>query len=385
MNKLLVIARHEIKVRFFSKVIAFNLLILLAVVSITPWLPSLIDSHKALPLGIYATDGVAITDTRPFQESLAKAAESQGLNIAFIIGGDLAELKAVSDKEKFQFAIGVTPTNFTITQFDSNAPQLLAFLNTYSQAIATNEYLVSKGLNLQDFTAYVKSHSAAVDLQLKKSKELTQEQYFTAMILTLLLFTLIVLASTHLVMGVVEEKSSHVMEIILYSVRPRELLLGKLAGISLFIFLQFLLLISVGYTSASFAGTVAKAHLSLASAGTVLLWFPPAFIFFAILFAALGARTSRVEEIGAVQAPLMFLVTGSLYASIFSINDPHADWVQIATYIPPVSFFMESTRTLLGTNTGSEGVISWAIAVAATILVAAVGVKTFEKKVFATN
>jgi ABC-2 type transport system permease protein len=175
------------------------------------------------------------------------------------------------------------------------------------------------------------------------------------------------------------------MEIILYSIRPRQLLMGKLAGISTFIFLQFLLLIGVGYTSASFAGAVEKAHLTLGSAATVLLWFPPAFLFFAILYAALGARTSRTEEIGAVQAPLMFLTTASLYASVFSVNTPHAQWVQVMTYIPPFSFFMESGRTLLGTSSGAEEIISWLIAVGATALVALIGMKSFEKRVFSSK
>jgi ABC-2 type transport system permease protein len=385
MNKILVIARHEIKVRFFSKVIAFNLLILLAIVSVTPWIPKLIDNNKAISIGIYMEESVDTSEYGKLQESIISAGKSQDINLAFVLGDSKKQLKADSDVKNLPLAIGVTGNNFNIVQFDNSQPRVLAFLNVYSRAIASNEYLSAKGLSVADFESYLGAHSAKTDLQLKKASELTSEQYFTSMILSLLLFTLIVLASTHLVMGVVEEKSSHVMEIILYSIRPRQLLMGKLAGISTFIFLQFLLLIGVGYTSASFAGAVEKAHLTLGSAATVLLWFPPAFLFFAILYAALGARTSRTEEIGAVQAPLMFLTTASLYASVFSVNTPHAQWVQVMTYIPPFSFFMESGRTLLGTSSGAEEIISWLIAVGATALVALIGMKSFEKRVFSSK
>lgn len=385
MNRILVIARHEIKLRFFSKAIAFNLLILLAIVSVTPWIPKLIDSNKAISIGIYMQERIDKESYTKLQRSIISAGKSQAIDLSFVLGDSLNQLKSESKAQNLSLAIGVTGDNFNIAQFDTSQPQVLAFLNIYSRAIASNEYLSAKGLSIADFESYIATYSAKTDLYLKQAKELTSEQYFTSMILNLLLFTLIVLASTHLVMGVVEEKSSHVMEIILYAVRPRQLLMGKLVGISTFIFLQFLLLIGVGYTSASFAGAIEKAHLSLASAATVLLWFPPAFLFFAILYAALGARTSRTEEIGAVQAPLMFLTTASLYASVFSVNTPNAQWVQIMTYIPPFSFFMESGRTLLATSTASEQIISWLIAVAATVLVAVLGIKTFEKRVFATK
>jgi ABC-2 type transport system permease protein len=291
-------------------------------------------------------------------------------------------LKSQRPIEDFPIILKLTPRNYSIISLEKGNLQLLAFLKSYSQALVTGEYLELQGLSVTDFQSYLLTHGATVDSQLEDGDELTEEQYFTAMILSLLLFTLIILASTHLVMGVVEEKSSHVMEIILYSVKARQLLLGKLTGISFFIFLQFLLLISAGYLSASYAGVAAKADLSLSSALIVLLWFPPAFLFFAVAYSAIGARTSRIEDLGSVQAPLMILVSASLYSSVFAVNTPHAQWVEILTYIPPFSFFIESSRTLLGISSGAEQVTSWLIAIGATIAVAVIGVRTFEKRVF---
>jgi ABC-type Na+ efflux pump permease subunit len=98
--------------------------------------------------------------------------------------------------------------------------------------------------------------------------------------------------------------------------------LGKLTGISVFIFLQFLVLIVAGYISTS------------------------------------------------------------LYASIFAINSPDAQWVKILTYLPPFSFFLESSRTLLGISNVREELFSWAVAIFATLLVAVLGIRSFEKRVF---
>ncbi len=382
MGKQLTIARHEIKVRFFSKLIAFNLIILLAVVSITPWIPRVINSDKPISVGIYPASTIQKSEMTLLQQSLEATAKSQGLSVQFVNGVSISELKKGKAGKKVPIILGVYESNYSITSLEKGNIQLLAFLTNYSQVLASNEYIVRNGLNPGEYQRFIVNHRASVISDLGKADKLTDEQYFASMILNLLLFTLIVLASSHLVMGVVEEKSSHVMEIILYAIKPRQLLIGKLAGISAFVFLQFMLLILIGYISASFAGMAGQAHLTLESAFTVLIWFPPAFIFFAITYSAVGARTSRIEDLGAVQAPLMILVSASLYASIFAINSPNAQWVKILAYLPPFSFFIESSRTLLGISDGGEEFLSWIVAIFATLLAGILGVRSFEKRVF---
>ena len=382
MGKQLTVARHEIKVRFFSKLIAFNLFILLAVVSITPWIPRVIKSDKPISVGIYSLPSVQKSEMNLLQHSLAATAKIQGFTLKFVNGASLAELKKGKADKKVPIILGVNESNYSITSVEKGNLQLLAFLSNYSQVLASNEYIVRNGLNPGEYQRFIDKHRALVISDFRKAENLTDEQYFASMILNLLLFTLIVLASSHLVMGVVEEKSSHVMEIILYAIKPRQLLIGKLIGISAFIFLQFFLLIAIGYISASYAGMAGQAHLTIGSALTVLIWFPPAFLFFAITYSAVGARTSRIEDIGAVQAPLMILVSASLYASIFAINSPDAQWVKVLAYLPPFSFFIESSRTLLGISTGGEEFVSWIVAIFATFLVGVLGVRSFEKRVF---
>jgi ABC-type Na+ efflux pump permease subunit len=382
MGKQLTIARHEIKVRFLSKLIALNLLILLAVVSITPWIPKIINSDRPISIGIYSESKVLESEVNLLQNSLAASAKNQGFTLKFVQGVSLSELKKGKEGNKVSIILGVTQSNYSVTSIEKGYFQLLSFLTYYSQFLASNEYIVRKGLDPIEYQRFIADHRASVVSDLEKGDGLTDEQYFASMILNLLLFTLIVLASSHLVMGVVEEKSSHVMEIILHAIKPRQLLLGKLTGISVFIFLQFLILIMAGYISASYAGTAGRAHLTFSSALTVLMWFPPAFLFFAITYSAVGARTSRIEDIGAVQAPLMILVSASLYASIFAINSPDAQWVKILTYLPPFSFFLESSRTLLGISNVREELFSWVVAIFSTLLVAVLGIRSFEKRVF---
>lgn len=382
MAKLLTIARHEVSSRFFSKVIALNLLILVAIVSITPWIPKILEGESNVRLGIYSEATISPESLATLKQSLNRSAQSQGFSLDFVEGSSLSEIASREKDENFTLAIGINDSNYSIKSFNNRDSQTLAFLQNYSQALATKNFLQNKGLSVDEFERFLANNPVLSIEELREEEKVSEERYFTALILNLLLFTLIVLASSHLVMGVVEEKSSRVMEILLYSIKPRELIIGKLLGISAFISLQFGFLLAVGFTSSSLAGVAEKADLSIASVLTVLLWFPPAFLFFAISYSAIGARISKVEELGAVQAPLMILVSASLYSSIFAIGTPDAQWVEILTYIPPFSFFIESSRSLLSLSSTTEEIVSWLIAMAATSLVAWVGIRSFERRVF---
>lgn len=380
--KLLTIASHEVRSRFFSKVIAFNLLILVAVVSITPWIPKILEGESNVRLGIFSESTITTENLATLKQSLNQSARIQGFSIEFIQGNSLSDIISKEKNEHFTLAIGVNDSNFSIKSFNNRDSQTLAFLQNFSQALATKNFLQVKGVSVNEFESFLAENRVLSIEELREEENVSEESYFTALILNLLLFTLILLASSHLVMGVVEEKSSRVMEIILYSIKPRELIIGKLLGISAFISLQFGFLLAVGFTSSSFAGVAEKADLTLGNISTLLLWFPPAFLFFAISYSAIGARISKVEELGAVQAPLMILVSASLYSSIFAIGTPDAQWVEILTYIPPFSFFIESSRSLLSLSSTTEEIASWLIAMAATTLVAWVGIRSFERRVF---
>jgi len=102
--------------------------------------------------------------------------------------------------------------------------------------------------------------------------------------------------------GVLEEKSSRVVKVILSAVRPRELLAGKVIGIGLLGLGQF--------AAVALAGTIAAIavgrHLPPSTPGAIALiavWFLPGYAFYCYAFAAAGAASSRQAEAPAVAAP----------------------------------------------------------------------------------
>ncbi len=111
-----------------------------------------------------------------------------------------------------------------------------------------------------------------------------------------LLFLTIYLYGYWIANGVVEEKSSRVVEIVLSTVRPWQLLAGKVIGIGLLGLGQLVVLGGLGLAAALVAG-LELPPATFGAAGAVLLWFVLGFAFYSCLFAVAGSLVSKQEDV----------------------------------------------------------------------------------------
>lgn len=149
-------------------------------------------------------------------------------------------------------------------------------------------------------------------------------------------------------LGVVEEKSSRVVELLLATLRPWQLLAGKVIGIGLLGLGQLVLTGVVGITAAVATGAVDVPSGILGVAGQVLVWFLLGFAFYACLFAALASLVSRQEEIQNVTTPLSVLLLGSFFLAIAALNSPDTMLVRVASIVPPFSTMVMPIRWAAG-------------------------------------
>lgn len=133
--------------------------------------------------------------------------------------------------------------------------------------------------------------------------------------------------------GVVEEKSSRVVEIILSTTTPRRLLAGKVLGVGLLSLGQLLVVILAGLAAAVPTGIVDLPHATPGVAGLLALWFVLGYALFACAFAAVGALVSRQEDLASAQLPLM-LVLGIGYVVSIGISDPSSPLAVALTFVP---------------------------------------------------
>jgi len=138
-------------------------------------------------------------------------------------------------------------------------------------------------------------------------------------------------------MGVVEEKTSRVVEVLLATIRPWQLLLGKVLGIGAAGLLQMVVLGAVGLGVGTATGVVTLSGTAVSVFLGSLGWFLLGFLFFAVLYAAAGSLVSRQEELNAVTTPMTLLILLPFFVAIYSAQSPGGGLARTLAWIPPFS------------------------------------------------
>jgi ABC-2 type transport system permease protein len=168
-------------------------------------------------------------------------------------------------------------------------------------------------------------------------------------------------------MGVVEEKSSRVVELLLATVRPWQLMAGKVVGIGLVGLLQVLVVGIAGVVAGQLTGSLdISISTSVGIVAWLVVWFVLGFTLYALVFAGLGALVSRQEDVGGVIAPVtMLLVVGYVIGISVLPSSPGNTVVGLLSLVPVFSPTMMPMRLAMGAVPLWQTLLSLALAVGA--------------------
>jgi ABC-2 type transport system permease protein len=185
--------------------------------------------------------------------------------------------------------------------------------------------------------------------------------------------------------GVVEEKASRVIEVLLATVRPSQLLRGKIFGIGLLGLGQLLLIGIVGLVTSMAVGRLEFPSGALATVGLVLFWFVLGFFFYATLFAVAGSIVTRQEDLQTTMTPLTLLIVASFFVGISATSNPSSTLATVASLLPFSSPLVMPTRIALGEATPWEVVLSIAISIGSTALLIPIATKVYSRALLQTG
>jgi ABC-2 type transport system permease protein len=166
--------------------------------------------------------------------------------------------------------------------------------------------------------------------------------------------------------GVVEEKSTRVVEVLLGAIRARHLMAGKVVGIGLLGLLQLTFIGGTAVAISLVAGSLKVPGDAIWIVFVALGWFAMGFAFYASLFAVAGSLVSRMEELQNAIVPLNMLILGSFLVSIAAANDPTSAVARVASIVPFSSALAMPPRIALGAATLPEVLLSIGLLVGAT-------------------
>lgn len=379
MNKIGLIIKREYLRRVSKK--SFLLLTLLtpflfaALVFVPLWLSTIKGSD---------TKQIAIFDTTGKYAPLFKSTEEY----KFITeeSKSLEDYKNNPDKEIFAFLnitddLLKTPTAATLYS-DKQIP--LGLKNTIDRTLS--DFLKDEKLasyNIDNLKQIIEESKINFNIKTIKwdndgSEKSTSAEVASVlgMVLTFIIYMFIIMYGNMVMQGVMEEKNNRIIEVMISSVKPFDLMMGKIIGIGFVGLTQIFIwgiLTSILIAGSLFflGGSTSPEDIMAAQMATqgigdavtntpaintgiqdiinsinfgmigssFVLYFIGGYLLYAALFAAIGSALEQQEDASQFMTPIMLLMAFSLYAGIYSMNNPDgplAFWCSMIPFTSPI-------------------------------------------------
>jgi ABC-2 type transport system permease protein len=185
--------------------------------------------------------------------------------------------------------------------------------------------------------------------------------------------------------GVVEEKASRVVEVILSTIRPRNLLAGKVIGIGLLGLGNLLLTVGIGLVAAQLTGAIEVDGTILGAAALALAWFVVGYAFYACAFACAGALVPRQEELQSTMTPLTLIILVGFFVSFAVLDNPDGTLAHVTAFIPMTAPMTMPPRIVTGDAPAWEIAASLAVTIGASIALIPLAARIYEGGILRTG
>lgn len=213
--------------------------------------------------------------------------------------------------------------------------RLAALVESANREVAIATALTDAGASPADVAAASAAQTLTLD-QLDPG-DTTEDRVNLALIGTIVLYGQLLGFGFWVASGIVEEKASRVVELLLAKTSPQRLLAGKVLGIGVLGFTQLVAFVAIGLGLAAGLGQVDLPPGTGRVAVEVVAWFVLGYALYACLFAVGGAIASRPEELQSTTLPMTLVGMGAFFAALFSSDDPGGTVARVATFVPPAS------------------------------------------------
>ncbi len=203
-------------------------------------------------------------------------------------------------------------------------------------------------------------------------------------VMAVLLIIAVFMSSGYLLQGLTEEKDSRIMEVLLSSVRPEQLLLGKLFGLGAAGLLQILVWTVAGVLAVWALGAFIQLPVGttlLPSAGALVLaiiYFILGYFFFGTLMAALGAVTGSQREANQVTFLVVLPGVAPLWFLSVLLANPDGSLATVLSYIPFTAPVVSMVRLGLDSMPWPQVILSIAVLAASVALVMLLTTRLFR-------
>jgi ABC-2 type transport system permease protein len=320
-----------------------------------------------------------VGDRSALQPALQAQGKAYGVDVTVV---------GIRDEAAARTAVTAGDVDGALVDGTGSAPRLLversargplssAVQNTVSQ-LALGRQLSAAGITHLDVP---RVGVTALDPQADQTGERTG----VAIIGIVVLYTLLILMGQFVAQGVVEEKSTRVVELLLATMRPWQLLAGKIVGLGILGLAQIVAISAVGVTGALAFDVVSLPGQLIGTVLSVVAWFILGYAFYASVFAGAASLVSRQEDLASVITPTTILLVVGFFIALQAANDPGSTLSTVTSFIPGLSPLVMPVRMAAGAVAWWEVLVAVALMLIAIATVVRIGGRIYAGALLRTS
>lgn len=401
MNKIGLIIKREYLTRVRKRsflILTFLGPILMAAIYIIPIMLALNSSNEKMRVAV-------VDESRWFEDRFVDNKEH---TFVLMPGQPIDSVKEMVKSGVFDMALYVPrtqlniPSNAVVYSIRQVPMEVETYISNVMEKEIEDQKLMANGVDPEIVSA-VKTD---VNLQIMRMDEkgneketFTEVQFFLGMILAMLVYMFIMFFGGQVMQGVSEEKTSRIIEVIISSVKPFQLMMGKIIGVSLVALTQFVLwILLTGVLYIGFSAYLGLSNPGMLSSGTVmtqeivsndimsnesvqnilqivhsidfgtiiatfLIFFILGYLLYATLYAAIGSLVDNNTDAQQFTLPVTVPLIVAIISSFYIVNNPDSSlsvWLSMIPFTSPISMMVRIPF----------GVPIWQIAVSVVLLAA---------------
>ncbi len=202
----------------------------------------------------------------------------------------------------------------------------------------------------------------------------------TGLAVAVAIYIIILIYGSRITVGVSEEKSSRVIEVLLAAVRPSQLLYGKVLGLGILALSQALAILVTFVVLGSLVGSSLIHSASLQVVAVGALWIVVGYVFYCTAYAAAGSLVSRPSDAYNASLPVQLpLIVSYILTFTVLYGDTVPGFYWFLAYFPPTAPISMTVLVAVGVAHPWQVALSVLLCLAATVLMARIASSVYGR------
>jgi ABC-2 type transport system permease protein len=392
MKKILAVAKWEYIEKVKTKTFIISLIITPIIIISFSILPSLLFKEEAPNvevIGLIDTSGVYFNE---LENELSQYKLPDGkrnyvlINLAFK-SKSFDELKSTANKNIQKkliegcLILHYSGSDSVYAEYRSKTLGNFKNVERFEEALSTIRFkkkLEQEGIDTK-IMQYFQNKVAVEQLKVEDSGKVSDQDFlttfFVSIIFILLLMMMVVYSGQMLVRSMIEEKSSRLIEMLVSSITPDELLTGKIIGLGLLGLTQIIIWFLIGIS------LIASALIPLTAFNNILpmlSFFILGFLFYTSLFVGIGSTVNTEQEAQQITTYLSLILMLPVVIAMPAMQNPDLLVTKIFSYIPLTTPTIMLLRLNVETVPEIEIILTLVILILSILVVTKLSAKIFR-------